>query len=153
MRTAVAVLAALTCVTGILAQETKIAPRFQVEADLKTYPQGSAKEAFASVLKAIDNKRHDYLLAHLADAKYVDDRVAAAGGRFAEVLRETKGWLGESTVKQLRRFLKEGDWQIEDQTATVRVKDVNDRRVHLRKIDGRWFFENRWKPTTEAKEK
>src|SRR5207249_2823881 len=51
--------------------------RYHVAPDLKTYPQGTAKEAFASVLEAIKKKRIDYLLAQLAEPDWVDGRVDA----------------------------------------------------------------------------
>ena len=51
--------------------------------DLKTYPQATAKEALASVLKAVEAKRIDYLVAQLADPAYIDDRVQRLyGGKF-----------------------------------------------------------------------
>jgi hypothetical protein len=155
MRVVVAVLAGVIGVAPSLAQEPKVAPRYKVEADLKTYPQGSAKEVLASVLKALDNKRIDYLLAHLADPKWVDERVAIFGGKFAEVLKEARTQLADNPaeVKLLRRFLEKGEWQLDEATATVRLADIADRRVYLRKLDGRWFFESRWKPTSEAKDK
>src|SRR5262245_55933096 len=49
--------------------------RYGVTRDAKSYPQASAKEALASVLKAIRDRKFDYLVAHLADPAFVDDRV------------------------------------------------------------------------------
>ena len=46
-------------------------------------------------------------------------------------------------LKTLKRFLREGDVVEAGDTATVTVKDVKDRTVYLRKVDGRWVFENR----------
>src|SRR4051812_1621842 len=47
------------------------AVRFRVTPDLKAYPQGTAKEALASVLEAVKKKRIDYLLAQLTDPEWV----------------------------------------------------------------------------------
>src|SRR5438552_17204398 len=51
------------------------AARYGIAPDLKTFPQATAKEALASVLKAVEAKRFDYLVAQLADPEFVDDRV------------------------------------------------------------------------------
>src|SRR5262245_48305379 len=59
--------------------------RHGVALDLKGFPQGTAKEALASVLKAIDAKRIDYLVAQLADPAFIDARVKKVyGGAFSE---------------------------------------------------------------------
>src|SRR5258708_5962270 len=53
----------------------KEAIRFGVLHDPDAYPQSEPKEALASVVKAVNLKQFDYLLAHLADPKFVDARV------------------------------------------------------------------------------
>ena len=117
-------------------------PRYGIAPDLKTYPQGTAKETLASVLKAIDSKRIDYVVAHLADPAFVDDRVQRLyGGRFEEQVEDTRGRLDSRTVKLLQRFLKDGDWQEDKASVTVRLKD-NDRRLNFKKVDDRWFMEH-----------
>ena len=52
----------------------------------------------------------------------------------------------DSAVKQLRRFLDEGDVESGEMTAQIVLKDVKDRAVQLRKIDKRWYFVNSFKP-------
>ncbi|HXG09111.1 MAG TPA: hypothetical protein VNK04_04920 [Gemmataceae bacterium] len=151
MRTAFVWLIVLTIAAGAAAQEAgdaKPAQRYGIAADLKTYPQSTPKETLASVLKAIDAKRIDYLLAHLADPQFVDRRVAENGGRFDILLQEAKAKLLDDpgTAKQLRRFLNEGEWTIDANAASVRLKDVSDHQVFLRQLGGRWFMENRRKP-------
>jgi hypothetical protein len=124
--------------------------RYGIAADLKSYPQGTAKEALASVLKAIDSKRIDYLVAQLADPVFVDDHVKRLyGGKFAEQVEDTRARLDPLTVKRLRRFLKAGTWKNGKTEAIVRLKDVKDRCVRLRKRDGRWFLEHRSAPPEE----
>jgi hypothetical protein len=121
--------------------------RYGIDADFKTYPQASGKEALASILKAVEDKRIDYLLAHLADPQWVDDRVKKNGGKFDDLVkecRETK--LDPAAVKQLRRFLADGDWKVEEKTAEARLKDVSDRSVRFFKIGDRWFLENAYRP-------
>jgi hypothetical protein len=123
------------------------AKRYGIAADLKTYPQGTAKEALASVLKAIDAKRLDYLVAHLADPTFIDDRVKRLyGGKFPEQVHDTAGRLDPLTLKQLRRFQKDGAWTVEKGEATVRLKGVEDRCVRLQRQSGRWFLLHSFTP-------
>src|SRR5437660_5776993 len=89
MRMIWAILIGLVCVPCLPAQEPKAATRFGVPADLSTYPQATPKETLTSVLKAIDNKRIDYLLTHLSDPDFVDRRVTVYGNKFDAVVQET----------------------------------------------------------------
>jgi hypothetical protein len=123
--------------------------RYGVEPNLRAFPQATPKETLASVLQAIEQRRFDYLLAQLTDPPFVDDRVQRAGGKFDEVVNETRTKLQENpkAVTELRRFLKEGEWEGGDgNTASASLKDVKDRRVYFRKVDARWYLENRLKP-------
>ena len=63
--------------------------RFGIEPDLKTYPQAAPKETLASLLKAVDAKRTDYILAQLADPDWVDRRVKELDGGFTALLEES----------------------------------------------------------------
>ena len=155
MRFVVAVLVGVGWLAGAAAGEkaTEPAKRDGIEADLKTYPQGTPQETLASVLKAIDDKRIDYLAAQLTDPKFVDQRVKETGGSFDDLVREGRAKLLDDPgpAKLLRRFLKEGDWQLGDDTASVRLKDVKDRGAYFRRENGRWFLENRFQPETDKK--
>jgi hypothetical protein len=122
----------------------------------RAYPQPTAKETLASVIKAMDDGKIDYLLAHLADPDFVDKRVKEVyGGKFDELVKETNMKLADNpaSIKELRRFLKEGEWQGADATASVKLKDVTDRQVFLRKVGDRWFLENRQKPEAAKTER
>jgi hypothetical protein len=144
-----AVLAALVGLSGLptpAGAGEKSPARHGVTADLKSFPQATPKQALASVLKAIDLKRIDYLLAQLSEPEWVDERVKIYEGGFAELTKETAARLDPPAVKKLARFLKEGEFETLDGTAVVRLKDVKDRVVRLRKIDRRWYLENRYKP-------
>ena len=142
------VLAALASLSWLApaAGGEKASVRYGIAANLKSFPQATPKQALASVLKAIDLKRIDYLLAQLSDPQWVDERVKACEGGFAQLAREATARLDPPTVKKLGRFLKEGEFETTDGTAVVRLKDVKDRIVRLRKIDGRWYLESRFKP-------
>jgi hypothetical protein len=121
--------------------------RYCIALDLKTFPQATPKEALTSVLKAIDAKRFDYLVAQLADPAWVDEHVKRYnGGRFEAQVEETRGRLDPGSIKLLRRFLSEGEWTDGDKEASVRLKDVPDRCLSLRKIEFRWYLENSSKP-------
>ncbi len=134
-----------------LAQQAKEPPkRFGIEADLENYPQAEAKTAFASVLKAIDNKKIDYLLAQLSDPQWVDERVQKVHGG---AVKETTELLTQepTTVEELRRFLREGAWSENDTEARVTLKDIPDRQVSFRKVETRWYLKNEKKAKDKGK--
>jgi hypothetical protein len=145
--------AALGIVAGLLAISAgppadapkKLANRYGLAADLKTYPQATPKEALGSALKAVEKKRFDYLVAHLADPDFVDDRVRRVyGGHFDEQVDDTRARLDPGTLKQLRALLEGGVWEVNKTTATARRKGDKDRFLRLKAIGGRWFLEHRW---------
>ncbi len=151
MRVGAVFLLGLACAAGQTATggEAKPAARYGVEVDLKSYSQGTPKETLASVLKAADAGRFDYLAAHLADPTFIDERVKGVfGGRFNDLVKDVRTRLDPSTLKLLHRFLDDGEWTTGDDKAAVRLKDLGDRAVFFRKIDGRWFMEHRSKPKT-----
>jgi hypothetical protein len=130
--------------------DEKATTRYGVALDLAAYPQGTPKEALGSVLKAVENKRFDYLVAQLADPQFVDDRLKRLeGGRFGQRVEDTRARLDPATVKQLRRFLQEGEWGAGDTEVVVKLKEVTSRCVYLKKIDGRWYLEHRNGPEKE----
>jgi len=144
MRLQLVVLVGLLSITSIQAAEP--AKRFGIEADLKTYPQTTAKETLASVLKAIENKRYDYLVAQLADPEFIDQRVKRIfGGKFEDQVEDTRLRLDSSFVKMLQRFAKDGEW-VGDGPTTVMLKDVKDRSVTFIKVGDRWFMQHSFKP-------
>ena len=153
MRCSVYLLLGVFGLSGVLyAQEkTERGTRYGVSLDLKTYPQATAKESLTSLLKAVESKRLDYVVAQLADPAFVDDRVKRLyGGRFEEQVEDTRARLDPITLKQLQRFLKDGDWQEEGDHVTVRLKD-NERVLQFTKDQGRWYLQNTSKPATNGK--
>jgi len=127
------------------------AKRFGVEADLKTFPQATPEETLASVLKAIGNKRPDYIVAQLADPDFVDRRVKETS--HDDLLAETTAKLvtDPGAAKQLRALAEKGDWTREDATASVTLKEGSDRIATFRKAGGRWFLKQpSRKPTPKA---
>lgn len=126
--------------------------RHGVEINQDVFPQKTPKECLASVLKAIDGKRIDYLLAHLADPMFVDVRVKALGN-FDELIRETNAKFADDpgALKELRRYLKEGEWEEGEEATSVKLKDVKNRAVFFKKIADRWYMENKQRAETEKK--
>ena len=122
--------------------------RYGVAVDLKTYPQSSAKEALASVIKAVEDKHIDYLVAQLADPGYIDDRVHRLyDGKFEPQVEDTRLKMDAATLKLFQRFLKDGEWNSEkSKDECVRLKDVKDRCICFHRIGERWYLENRYKP-------
>jgi hypothetical protein len=136
---------------GVAEAQSNKAPeagmRYGLAADLATYPQGTPQQALASVLEAAAARRFDYVAAQLADPAFIDDRVRRLyGGRFEEQVEDTRTRLDPGTVKLLRRFLKDGKWATHKGQASARLEDVPDRRVYLRRENGRWFLEHRFSP-------
>jgi hypothetical protein len=104
------------------------AARYGIAPDLKAFPQAMAKEALASVLKAVEAQRIDYLVAQLADPAFVDDRVKRLyAGQFEPQVEDTRTRLDPPTVELLKRFLKDGEWTEDKERVTVRLKDVSEK--------------------------
>jgi hypothetical protein len=121
--------------------------RYGIAADAKTFPQATPKEALASFLKAVADKKFDYLVAHLAEPAFIDDRVNRLyGGKFEEQVADTRARLDPATVKQLGKFLKDGKWTIDKTSALVQLDDVKDRVVRLVNKDGAWFLSHQFDP-------
>jgi hypothetical protein len=149
MRTYVGVLLGLLLLPSSGAygrDEAASATRYGIAADLRTYPQGTAKETLASLFKALEAKHVAYIVAQLADPAFVDDRVQRVyGGRFAEQVEDSRARLDPLTVKLLQHFLKDGEWQEDKDRVTVRLKE-EERRLYFKKDKGRWFMEHASKP-------
>jgi hypothetical protein len=150
---ALVILAGLIGANGRSHAQAKSDRRFGIDYEPDNYSQKTAKEALASVVRAIDARKVDYLLAQLADPAYVDKRVQDLDGNFRKLVNEMTDRLASdpTTLKELKRFASEGEWEEGEDSATARLKDVKTRAVFFKKIDNRWYFENRQK--AEGKEK
>jgi hypothetical protein len=82
----------LVLLTGWVAGQPQPAPpepRYGVAPSTEAYPQATPQAALASVLKAADKNRWEYLTAHLLDPKFVDKRVGERADKLLpEVERE-----------------------------------------------------------------
>jgi hypothetical protein len=139
-------------------EQEKLVQRYNLEFSLSQYPQKTPQEALQSIVKAYDSKRMDYLLAHLAEPRFVDETVANYKNSLREGTEKSKQFLAfdrlvsEATqyfledpmlLKELRRFAKDAEWETSDGQAVGSLKTVQGRKVFLRKYEGRWFLENR----------
>lgn len=84
------------------------------------------------------------------DAGQLRDRVLADArtAAFRQLVRDVRVRLGDDpeVLKDLRRFYREGtfpDPAAAGDTAKVGLPDVRDRAVFLKRVEGRWFVENR----------
>ncbi|HVS37492.1 MAG TPA: hypothetical protein VMS17_18155 [Gemmataceae bacterium] len=146
MRVGAGLFLALVWAAGLWAADGAPSTRYGLEVDLKMYPQSTPKECLGSVLKAAESGRSDYLAAQLADPQFIDDRVKMLfGGDFRELVKDVQARLDPAAVKQLHRFFSDGEWTADADAASVHLKDDDDRAVFFRKIDGRWYMENRTK--------
>ena len=117
-----------------------------------------AKEALQSAVKALEGKRVNYLVAQIADPAYVDNSIAEykkffqkgpeAGKTFLafdRLVREVTTYYTEDPelLNELRRFAKDGEWDAKEDKASATVKALPGRQVFMKKLEGRWFLENR----------
>jgi hypothetical protein len=138
---------ALLLVPALALAADKSETRYGVAPDLKAYPQATAKEELASVIKAVGDKRIDYLVAQLADPAYIDEQVQKRfGGNFEQQVEDTRLQMNAGTLKLFERFLKDGEWSGDKSEKCVRLKDVKDRCIYFRRVGDRWYLENRYKP-------
>ncbi len=120
--------------------------RFGIELDRDGFPQTTPKDTLRSVLKAADAGRFDYLVAHLAEPSFVDQKVQESGGfdPFVAVVKE-KWTTDPENAKELRRFLADGVWEQNGDAASAKLGEGKSRQVFFKKIGNRWFLENRRK--------
>jgi hypothetical protein len=153
------VLLILLPVSFVSAQDTNnLVKRYGFDANLEIYPQKTPQEALRSVCKALDNNRVDYMLAQLADPRYVDEKVASyksairqgddkAKGilAFDRLVHETAQYFLEdpTIIKELRRFAKDAEWKTDAKQAVGTLASIEGRKVYLRKYADRWFLENK----------
>ncbi|MCS6850640.1 MAG: hypothetical protein NZ700_05665 [Gemmataceae bacterium] len=130
------------------AQDANLNRRYGIEVNQGAFPQGSPKETLTSVVKAMKEGKIDYLLAHLADPTLIDDRVRDLGGQFGDLVKEVTERLTREPdiIKSLERLLREGQWEEQEKTASVKPKDGGGLHAFFTKRGQRWFIENRTEP-------
>jgi hypothetical protein len=149
----------LFLVTISTAQDQQsLSKRYGFDANLTYYPQKTPRDTLLSVANAFDNNRVDYLLAQLAEPRFVDD--AVAGNKttmrqrddkakvflaFDRLVAETTQYLraDPTLLKDLRHFAADAEWETTDKEAVGTLKSIQGRKVYLRKLSDRWFLENK----------
>jgi hypothetical protein len=135
----------------------KAVTRYGIELDPKRYPQKTPKEALKSVLTALEGGRLPYLVAHLADPRYVDGRVREhkAGLKgpdeardlvaFDKVVKEIAAHLRDdpNLVRDLQQIARDGEWKEEDTRTAGWPKGRPGRKAFFRQVQGRWYLENK----------
>jgi hypothetical protein len=143
-------------------------PHFGVPAETEFYPQDAPKQALASIAKALERGRIDYLLAHLVDPGYTDqtfgklyrlkfgkfpedDRTLPAAEQAARVKETLGDFVNEvnnarasapKNALRLDRLLKEGNVEEAGTTAKVTLKDDPSALLTLVQVEGRWCMSN-----------
>ncbi|HVK08513.1 MAG TPA: hypothetical protein VM597_07020 [Gemmataceae bacterium] len=81
------------------------------------------------------------------DGRALQERIFDVGTRLnvRNLVEEMARKAGEDqeALAGMRRFLREGVFEETGDTAVGRLKDVKDRAVYFKLIDGRWFLDNR----------
>ncbi len=96
---AIAVLLGATTLTVWGQPEEPAPPRYGMPANLDLFPQDTPKAALASVVRAIEKGRTDYLAAHLIDPKFIDTRVAGRSRALERQVAEDLRALREAQVQ------------------------------------------------------
>lgn len=148
----IAIIAFLT-----LGQESALHKRYGYDVQPLVYAQKTPQEAVTSIVRALDRNRYDYLMAHLADPRFVDPRVKAImkditqgseEGRaivaFDKLVKEIKDHFLEDAalIREMRLFAAQADWDVEGDRAVGVNPQLQGRQVVLRRIEDRWFLEN-----------
>src|SRR5262245_48780932 len=169
MRNSLALTAVLLVAVPALAQnKPNYPPRFGIAAETEIFTQDSPKQLLASLDKAFNRKRLDYVLAHLLEPGYGDAKLAESyrqkfgrtldddreltieqrDARAKEALQlfiaEVNSHMASEPKKTLRffRLLKEGTVEEAGTTAKVSLKDAPTMILTLRQVDGRCYMDN-----------
>jgi hypothetical protein len=149
---------AVAALSSPASAQDKLGSRYGLDSLPAFYPQKTPHEAVESAVKAVVNQRFDYLLAQLAEPDYVDRTVAQymtlyrKGGEqakrilaFDRLVEETRRYFLEdpTLVKELRLFARKAEWDVKEDQATATLKSIQGRKVFMKKLEDRWFLENR----------
>ena len=121
-----------------------------VELDVRTKQiQQREKPSTVTQLEQIPNEPEAF-------AEFVKEEAQVRGYRLVVKDLADKFATDATIAKELRKYLREGDFTVDGETAKVTLKDVKDRGVFFKKSGERWFVEDRQievKPVEKAPEK
>jgi hypothetical protein len=132
----------------LAAQEKKekenVQTRFGVLPNVELYPQSEPKELLNSVVKALQQGRVEYLLAHLTDPSFIESRMRNSNASFSELVEVAKAKLKEDPdlYRSIRIIAREGELAEQGDVAMFSHKDFKDRKIFVVKIGQRWFIRN-----------
>jgi hypothetical protein len=120
---------------SLSAQEpARLATRYNIDYNPINYSQKTPQEAMKSITKAFESGRLDYLLAHLADPKWVDPRVneyLALVVPKEELLREEDDIARESDPKKRKAKVIEKERKDKARVVIAFNRLVVETRKHL----------------------
>jgi len=121
-----------------------------VELDVRTKQiQQREKPASVTPLEQIPNEPQAF-------SEFVKQEARIRGYRLVVKDLADKFSADPTIAKELRKYLREGDFTVDGETAKATLKDVKDRGVFFKKAGERWFVEDRQievKPIEKAAEK
>ena len=135
-----------------MAQDEKIEKRFGLLLEAEVYPQTTPKELQASILKVLKRERYDYLVAHMMEPTFVDQRLQSTRTTAEQLGKEIKGKFEAQPelLKDLNKLLLDGEMTDAGTKATLKHKDVKNQQVFMKKVGERWYVENRMKEEKSA---
>lgn len=81
------------------------------------------------------------------DATFIRKRIndLATQANFEYLTRRIRTKLDDDpeAAKELRRMFRDGEFNESGETTVVRLKDVKDRALYLRRVGDRWFIQNK----------
>ncbi len=117
-----------------LRREQRIMPRFGIEANIAFYPQGTAKEALESAAKALQNKRYEYIVAHMLDPEFVQLHINDAAARLLPVVEKELDALRAAQKANPASITPDTYVPVEPQQFTERVEAEANRRAFLKVV-------------------
>lgn len=180
-------------------RDVVIESRYGIPGNARLFPQADPKAALTTAIKAIESNRFDYLVAHLLEEGFVEQRLTERAAllvprvdaelralrarqrqdvtldkrlqlpdeppAFEDAIQaearlqafklvvsdiQEKQNADPTLLKTLKRFLREGDFTVDGDTATVTLRDLKNRQVFFKKVGERWYLENRQQPKPEG---
>ena len=120
--------------------------RYGIPIDPTHFSQDGAQQTVRSIVKALDDGKVAYMLAHLISPEDVDAKLKLDR---AALLRLADKATAESTAKlrdALVVHLQQGRWIIKGSRALSEVRERAD--LTLERIGGRWYMHNVPRPKT-----
>lgn len=113
--------------------------RYGVKNDLKMFPQDNPRMTLRSIIKAIELKRFDYLLAHLIYPDLI--KIELGSDSFENLVLHTRENFtsGKKNADKLREFLKDGILvYFGRQAAVIRLQDGS--QIQFMEEDDLWYM-------------